>query len=322
MAEAFKFPDEPGAPGATEDQLEISVAGEETTPELEIVDDTPPEDRGRRPLDREVADPTEEELKEYSDKVQKRIKELTHARHDDRRRADALQREREELERVARTAIGEVTTLRKQLAAGGEVYATTLKTSATTELEMARKALKEAHEAFDTDAIVAAQEKLNSAQMRMQDAERFVPPVAQPAEFDVPSGQQTNIPKPDTKALSWQAKNQWYGVEGFEAETAFALGLHQKLAREHGPQFIGSDEYYSALDGRLRDTFPKMFGRTAAASGQGRPSTIVAPVTRVTGGRQKITLTQTQVATAKRLGITPQQYAMEVLKINQQMKDA
>jgi hypothetical protein len=96
MAENYKFPDE-----KEPEDNDFEVETEEGDIELEIVDDTPVEDRGRKPLDREVNDPTDEEVAEYSDKVQKRMKELTHARHDERRAKEAATREREEAIRIA-----------------------------------------------------------------------------------------------------------------------------------------------------------------------------------------------------------------------------
>ena len=96
----FKFPDE-----IEDKEIEIEVDGGEV--EIEVVDDTPEKDRGRKPLDKEVEDPTDEEIETYSDKVQRRIKDLTHARHDERRAKEALQREKQELERFAQQMLEE-----------------------------------------------------------------------------------------------------------------------------------------------------------------------------------------------------------------------
>ena len=89
MPEPYKFPDE------IEDNNVEVVADNEADIEIEVVDDTPPQDKGRKPLDREVADPTDEEIESYSDNVKKRIKDLTHARHDERRAKEALLREKQ-----------------------------------------------------------------------------------------------------------------------------------------------------------------------------------------------------------------------------------
>jgi len=124
---------------------------EEGEIELEVVDDTPPEDRGRKPLDREVEDPSDEEVAEYSDKVQKRIKELSHARHDERRAKEAALREREEAARVAQQLFEENKRLRESYNAGVSTYGQMAESKAEMELQMARQKLKEAQESYDTD---------------------------------------------------------------------------------------------------------------------------------------------------------------------------
>ena len=108
MAEAYKFPDEleNETPKSQTEEVEI-VASSDDEIEIEVVDDTPERDRGRKPLDREVADPTDDEIESYTQGAQKRIKELTHARHDERRAKEALAREKEELERLAQHMIEE-----------------------------------------------------------------------------------------------------------------------------------------------------------------------------------------------------------------------
>ena len=97
----FKFPDELEDKG--DQDIEVSVAGDDV--EIEIVDDTPEKDRGRKPLDRDVADPTDDELDTYTEGVKKRLKELTHARHDERRAKEALAREKAELEQIGRAHV-------------------------------------------------------------------------------------------------------------------------------------------------------------------------------------------------------------------------
>ena len=97
----FTFPDE------QEDKIEVDVSAKDDDIEIDVVDDTPERDRGRKPLDREVADPTDDEIESYSDKVKSRIKELTHARHDERRVKESVLREKEELERFTQNLLNE-----------------------------------------------------------------------------------------------------------------------------------------------------------------------------------------------------------------------
>lgn len=318
----FKFPDEQEDDNkveATTEQGETEVkvgAGDEEV-EIEIVDDTPAQDRGRKPLDREVADPTEEEIDGYSEGVKKRIKELTHARHDERRAKEALLREKQELERLAQHMVEENKRLKQFVQTGSEQIASAQLQAAETEVDKAKRQLKEATEAFDSDAIIAAQEALMEAKMKVQQAKTFKPAPLQEEEAEVKTAQQpVSQPELDTKTLNWQARNQWFGAPGYEELTSFALGLHQKLVNSGvDPR---SDEYYERIDARIKDKFPEVFGETKSQpkSGDGsrKPTTVVAPATRSTGAR-KIQLTPTQLALAKRYGLTPQQYAAEVAKL-------
>jgi hypothetical protein len=308
MAEPYKFPDE-----VEDTTVEVTNDGDV---EVEIVDDTPERDRGRKPLDRDVADPTDDEIESYSDNVKKRIKDLTHARHDERRAKESLLREKQELERLAQHMMEENRRLKQTVNTGSEQYAASVKHIAESEVEKAKRALKEANEAFDTEAIIAAQEALMDAKMRAEAAKNFRPTPLQVDEPAVQTYQQQDAaPQVDEKTLRWQAKNQWFGATGFEEHTSFALGLHQKLVNSGlDPR---SDEYFERIDARMKSTFPDVFGnedRPKTGDGSRRPASVVAPATRSTGAR-KVQLTPTQVALAKKYGLTPQQYAAEVAKL-------
>lgn len=304
----FKFPDEI-------DDKKVDDKTEEEQYEIDIVDDTPAEDRGRPALAEQVEDPTDEELAAYSKNVQERIKKLTHKTHDERRRADALQRERDELERVARATMAERDQLKQQFGKGAELLATQAKAMAETEVASAEAELKAAHEAFDTDAVIAAQKKLYAAMMKKDRAENFVPPPSNLERTQVqsrPSDQETR-PALDEKTSTWMSKNKWFGEGGDEAMTGYALGLHQQLVKKHGESFTRTDEYFSHIDKAVRQTFPDRFKGT-----QSRPTSIVASAGRVPAGPKKVQLTSTQVALAKKLGMTTQQYAAELVKLEQE----
>jgi hypothetical protein len=306
----FKFPDE-----LEDDNVQVNVSTDNDV-EIEIVDDTPERDRGRKPLDREVADPTDEEIESYSDGVKKRIKELTHARHDERRAKETILREKQELERLAQHMVSENNRLKQYVNSGTEQYAASQLSLAETEVEKAKRQLKEATEAFDTDGVIAAQDALMDAKMKVQAAKNFRPAPLQMEESGVQT-QQTQVPRQelDDKTVRWQAKNQWFGSSGYEEVTSFALGLHQKLVNSGvDPR---SEEYFERIDARIKSTFPEMFGnedRPKSGDGSKRPTSVVAPATRSTGAR-KVQLTPTQVALAKKYGLTPQQYAAEVAKL-------
>jgi hypothetical protein len=301
----FKFPDEVAVDTSTNTPDEV---------EIEIVDDTPEKDRGRKPLDKEVADPTDDEIESYSDKVQSRIKELTHARHDERRQKEAVAREKAELERLAQHLINENNALKRNVNQGQEVLVHSARKEAETKLDEARRQLKAAQDAFDTDAIVAAQEALAEAKWEVQTAKNFRPQALQETQYQVqPQPAPQTQAQPDEKSLRWQAKNQWFGQPGFEEYTSYALGLHQKLV--NGGTDPRSDEYFDQIDGRMKTQFPEIFG--GADTKQKRPTTVVASAARTTG-TGKVRLTQTQLALAKKYGLTPQQYAIEVAKLERQ----
>jgi hypothetical protein len=298
----------------TENQIENESENQEV--ELEIVDDTPEQDRGRKPLTREVPDPEEDELQQYSEGVKKRIKELTHARHDERRKAEALARQAAETERVARALMEENQRLKQYVQNGEQEYTKVVASAAEMELEKAKKQYKDAYESGDSDALLAAQEALTDAKFKVQQAKNFKPTPLQSSEEVVQTAQaQPAAPKVDEKTLRWKAQNQWFGAEGYEEITSFSLGLHQKLVNSgYDPR---SDEYFEQLNARIRSTFPDLFGKEekpSSGDGSKKPSTVVAPVTRSTGVK-KVQLTKTQEMLARRLGITPQQYAAELAKL-------
>ena len=305
MPEAFKFPHE-----TEEDNIEVEITDGDV--EIEVIDDTPERDKGRKPLDKEVLDPTDAEIESYSANVQKRIKDLTHARHDERRVKESTMREKQELETFASRLLEENKKLRGFVDQGTKHVAATTLTSAENEVAQARRQFKEAQEAFDTDAIIAAQEAMTDAKFKLEAAKNFRHIPLQEDESRVQTTQPA--PKrvqPDEKSLRWQAKNQWFGSEGFEDVTSYSLGLHQKLVNSGiDPQ---SDDYYEQIDARVKGKFPEVFGNSRSESTK-RPASVVAPATRSSGAR-KVQLTTSALALAKKFNMTPQQYAVQVAKL-------
>jgi hypothetical protein len=311
--EEFKFPDE------IEDKGKPLETHNDDDFEIEVVDDTPPADRGRKPLDREVADPTDEEINQYTKGAQERIKELTHARHDERRAKEAMAREKAELERIAQQMLEENKRLKDVVNSGSEQFTQMAKTATEAQLEKARREYKIAQEAFDTDAIIAAQEALTIAKIRAEEAKNFRPTPLQIDKNELYSAPQQTQTAPDEKSLRWQAKNQWFGAQGFEDITSFALGLHQKLVNSGvDPR---SEQYYEQIDARIKKTFPEMFGEATATTPSDTPTkktpSVTAPAAR-SSGTKKIQLTTTQLALAKKFKMDPKVYAAEVLKLERQ----
>jgi hypothetical protein len=314
MPDEFKFPDE-----VEQKQDAAPPAAVETDVEIEIVDDTPERDRGRKPLEKDVADPTDDEIESYSDGVKKRISELTHARHDERRAKEALLREKQELERFAQHIVEENKRLKQSVNTGNQAFASMAEQAAEAKLEKARRELKAAQEAFDTDAIIAAQEALAEAKWDSQNIKKQAATPLQQEEIPVQTGytpQQTS--RPDEKTLRWQAKNQWFGANGFEEVTSFALGLHQKLvATGVDPR---TDEYFEQIDARIKSKFPEVFGEEDTKTERSeakRPSSVVAPANRSTGVK-KVQLTPSQAALIKKYNLDPKKYVAEVLKLEKQ----
>lgn len=284
--------------------------------EIEVVDDTPEADKNRKPLDREVEDPTDAELDSYGDKVKARIKELTHARHDERRVREALEREHQEAIRLTQAAIEENKRLKKQLEEGTTTNATQSQKLAEINLAAAKAKLKQAHESGDSDAFADAQEEVTSAVMALAQAKSFKPTPLQKEEASgtvVPNTpERTPVAKPDDKAVKWRDDNPWFGTD--KRMTSFALGVHQELVE--GGYDTKSDAYYNAINKALRDTFPTAF-KSPEKADKKPPATVVAPATRSTSAT-KVTLTKTQVALAKRMGLPLEMYARQVAALEQQ----
>jgi hypothetical protein len=310
--EQFKFPDEV-------EEVKVEVTGDDDF-EVEVVDDTPEQDRGRKPLEREVEDPTDDEIEQYTQGAQKRIKELTHARHDERRAKEATLREKQELEVLTQRLLDENKKLRQNVNTGSEQYTQMAKTAAEAELDKARREYKAAQEAFDSDAILAAQEALLDAKMKLENAKNFRQTPLQDENFEVQTSyQEPQRVQPDEKTLRWQAKNQWFGANGFEEVTSYALGLHQKLVNSGSDP--RSDEYFEQIDARVKSKFPEVFGGNEDKPRSGdtpkKPASVVAPATR-SSGKKTIQLTKTQLALAEKFKLTPQQYAAQVARLENQ----
>ena len=308
----FKFPDEienEAKGGAVEDKFEI-----------EIEDDTPPEDKGREPMPKEVVEELEQdELEEYSDKVKLRLKQMKKVCHDERRAKEAAYREQQEAIDYARRVTEENKRLKDQYTAGEQEYMTTLKGAAEMEVEMAKKAFKDAYDSGDSDRVVDAQQALSMATLKLGQANSFKPTPLQREENAVQQQQvqQQAVPRPDQRAMAWQERNTWFGQD--EEMTAAALGLHEKLKRNG--VVVGSDDYYATLDKTIRRRFPEQFEgsetETKTETSRTKPSTVVASATRSTSPN-KVKLKASQVQLAKKLGLTPEQYAREALKLEAQ----
>jgi hypothetical protein len=306
--ETYSFPDE-----AKESKKEPE---KEPEIDIEVIDDTPPEDKGRKPMAEPVEEVTDDELEAYDEKVQKRIKKLGRGYHDERRAKEEAIRMREEAINVAQLAIEENKRLQSQLHEGSKLFIDQGKTSAEAELTAAKKAYKEAYEAGDSDALVEAQLMMSEATLRLDKAKDLRPIEVKEREYQVPKAQ----PQQDEKLSTWVDENPWYGGEKAEEEemTSLALTIHNRLAREFGEKYVGTDEYYSKISATIQKRFPDYFGSEPKSEEKPREKSrakpaanVVAPATRSVAPK-KVQLTQTQVQIAKRLGVPLELYARKV----------
>jgi hypothetical protein len=200
--------------------------------------------------------------------------------------------------------------LQNSVIEGQEAALEQAKRTAAGEAILAKRAYKQAYEAGDADKLIEAQEKLTNAKIKADRLNALKPPALQEDENPVQTRTEEQITAPvpvDERANSWAASNTWFGQD--DEMTSLALGLHTKLVKLGiDPQ---SSEYYEQIDARMKQVFPEQFeGQGEVANKPKRQSNIVAPATRSTAPK-KITLSPTQVALAKRLGLTPKQYALQ-----------
>jgi len=316
MNAEYKFPDEQDK-DLPEDTLDI---------ELEIEDDTPEKDKGKEPIPKEMVDKfdaadDEDELDEKAQAL--RLKQYKKVYHDERRAKEAAFREQKEAVELAKRVMEENKKLRAQYSAGEKTYIETVQSQADLQVQVAQRAYKEALESGDPDRIVAAQTELNDAGYKVQKAKDFRPSTLQAEENDVQMQQvEQQRPKIDPKTQSWLEQNPWYGTK--KAMSSYAVGIHEELLDEYGQTVVGTDQYFRRIDRTMREKFPEYFDtledkaepneEVQKPAPKAKPSTVVAPATRSTASKQ-VKLKTSQQAIAKKLGLTPEQYARELMKL-------
>ena len=270
--------------------------------EIEVVDDVPKADRNRKPSE-PPSEVTDEELEDYSDKVRNRIKHFSKGYHDERRAKEAALREREEYERYAKQLVEENKELKNTVGKNQEALLEQAKKTAAGEMLLAKRQYKQAYEAGDADKLVEAQEKLNSAGLKVDKLKDFEPDTLQNTEDEVKRPQ---TPQVDERAAEWAKANPWFGSD--KAMTGYAMGVHNEL--EEKGVVLSSDEYYEEINSRMRKLFPEQFDEEVVEEEQEtkRQPNVVAPATRSTAPK-KVRLTSTQVAIAKKLGVPLEDYA-------------
>ena len=291
--------------------------------EIEIEDDTPEEDQGREPMPKEIVqDLEDDELEEFSKEKAKQLKKVW---HDERRAKEAAFREREEAVNFAKSVYEENKRLKTNLSGGEQALINTAKVSAENALAIAKREFQDAYDSGDSDKIAESQRKLFRAESAYEKVQQYTPqftydPAQDNQNWNVSPAtqtQQTQQASPDAKAEKWKESNPWFGTN--RSMTSYVFGLHEDLVVNGvDPR---SDEYYDKINSEMRRRFPEQFDddeevveRPKATK---RNTTVVASAKRTTSPR-KVRLTRTQADLAKKLGLTNEQYAAEVLKLGTQ----
>jgi hypothetical protein len=300
--------------------------------EVDIEDDTPPEDRRRKPdPEGPPADPTEEELSSYDEKVQSRIKKFTRGYHDERRAKEEALRERKAAETFAKQVFEENKRLQKQLADGSKVFIEQSQSSADLELASAKKKYKEAYENGDVDAIADAQAEIAKATLKLDRAQGLKPIEVEERNF-VPA--KSDEPQITPRTQKWiKANSDWWGVD--EEMTMAAMGLDKKLTKEYGANYVGTEEYFKTIDKTMRKRFPEHFEDAQSYEDdeppprkrssepvdeddepprRAKPASVVAPASRSTPPT-RIRLKASEAAIARRLGVPIEEYAKQVAQL-------
>jgi hypothetical protein len=285
--------------------------GSEFDVEIEEVDDTPEPDKGRRDIDYDPTDETHaRDDEKLPEKFQQRINAVTAAMHTERRAKEARDRQLQEAVDYARKVSGELAAVRKQANLGERAYVSQVKTNTDHELERATADVEHAYEAGDPKALAQAQAKLALVAARKHSVDSYQP-VADIDEADVYQYTPSEDPapthaQPSTAVQQWVSKNPWFNQD--KARTDLALSIHAELINDG--VIAESPRYFRELDSEIQrrtERQPTQRKQSAPPVASGRTAQRAAP--------RKVTLTRAQVEVAKRMGVTPEQYARELIKL-------
>ena len=296
--------------------------------EVEVVDDTPAEDR--RPAKAEDTSPdvddetVDKEIADYSKRAGERIAKIKYEYHEERRAKEAATRESQEAIKRLQTLMSENQRLQAMVDQGGEVLNKQAHNNALWAKQNAQEAFKKAYEEGNAEEMTKAQELLSKATLAEQQSTNMAANLQQQIAQNLPQPEiQAAQPDPDMQA--WAQKNPWFmGSEPVHKEmTSYAMYVDQSLQAQGIDPASKSEEYYNEVDNAMRKQFPTFFGATPEVeisqeeeAPKRQPSTVVASATRDSGNKKptQIRLTQTQVKLARQLGISPEQYANQLLK--------
>ena len=250
----------------------------------------------------------DDELGQYSTKVQSRINKLT-------AKSRAAERDKEEAQRLAEQLYQENQKLQQRVKGLDTGYLSEYGTRLEAQAIAAKDAFKKAYESGDPDALASAQEQMSKIAI---DQERFriakqrseaQPQQVERAETPAPQAQRQQEVRVDKKAQTWAEKNDWFGSD--KMLTAAAMALHSTLVEDEGFDPT-SDEYYSEIDSRIRREFPHKFKTTQSAAPARVASAAASASKAAVQGRRSVKLSASQVAMAKRLNVPLEEYAKYV----------
>ena len=300
--------------------------------EVTIIDDTPEEDR--RPAKAEDASPevdddvVDKEIADYSKRAADRISKIKYEYHEERRAKEAAARESKEAVARLQTMMSENQRLQAMVEQGGEVLNKQAHNNALWAKQNAQAEFKKAYEEGDADAMTKAQEMIARATLAEQQSTNM----AQNVQAQVTKNMPVQQPVPQQQELDpemkvWSSKNPWFmsTVPEHQEMSSYALTIDQRLRNQGINPEEDSQKYYAEVDKNMRNEYPNFFGvqvdQTAevvseAGTTKRQPSTVVASATRDSGNKKpsQVRLTQTQVKLARQLGISPEQYANQLLK--------
>lgn len=304
----YTFPDEEG--------LEVEAVAPDAEIDIEVVDDTPAEDKNQKPIRPEIIPELEaaDTSEDYTGKVQQKFKQYKKVWHDERRAKEQAIREQIEAVDVASKVLEENKRLRSLLESGEQELISTYQSSAEMEVEKAKRAYKDAYDNGQADDIVEAQQELIRANQKLDKAQNFRPTMQNLPSEVPPARQQPAAPQQDPKVAEWVAENPWFTDPTKKSMSRFAIGVHEDLLETYGQKYIGTDDYFDKINKEVAKRFPEEFESEEVTPKPSKPSTVVASAKRSTAPR-RIVLTATQVALAKKFGLTPEQYAREITKL-------
>ena len=301
--------------------------------EVTIVDDTPTEDQGKKPRAEDTPvevddDVVDKEIADYSKRAADRIAKIKYEYHEERRAKEAATRESKEAVQRLQTLMSENKKLQAMVDQGGEVLNKQAHNNALWAKQNAQAEFKRAYDEGDADAMTKAQEMIAKAtlaeQQSMNMAQSVQAEIAKKLPVEQPV-QQTQELDPDMKA--WSSKNPWFmsTIPEHQEMSSYALTIDQRLRNQGILPEQDAKKYYAEVDKAMHKEYPSFFGVQVEETAdvvhetntpKRQPSTVVASATRDSGNKKpsQIRLTQTQVRLARQLGISPEQYANQLLK--------